>query len=47
MRVAVSKPSPLIDAPRFTLRDQKGHPHSLDDFLAKGPVLLVFHRGTW
>jgi hypothetical protein len=29
------------------LPTQKGELRSLADFLAKGPVLLAFHRGTW
>jgi peroxiredoxin len=39
--------SPLQHAPDFTLPTQKGDRRSLADFLAKGPVLLAFHRGTW
>jgi peroxiredoxin len=34
-------------APGFTLPTQRGEPRSLEDYLARGPVLLVFHRGTW
>jgi len=34
-------------APLFTLPNQKGAPVSLEAALAKGPVLLGFHRGTW
>jgi peroxiredoxin len=34
-------------APLFTLPNQKGTPVSLETALAKGPVLLGFHRGTW
>jgi peroxiredoxin len=34
-------------APLFTLPNQKGIPVSLADALAKGPVLVGFHRGTW
>ncbi len=34
-------------APVFTLPTQKGEPRSLAGFLANGPVLLAFHRGTW
>ena len=34
-------------APLFTLPNQKGVPVSLEAALAKGPVLLGFHRGTW
>jgi peroxiredoxin len=34
-------------APLFTLPNQKGVPVSLETALAKGPVLLGFHRGTW
>jgi peroxiredoxin len=35
------------DAPPFTLPTQKGEPRALSDYLAAGPVLLAFHRGTW
>ena len=34
-------------APLFTLLTQKGVTVSLEAALAKGPVLLGFHRGTW
>jgi hypothetical protein len=34
-------------APLFTLPNQKGVAVSLEAALAKGPVLLGFHRGTW
>jgi peroxiredoxin len=34
-------------APLFTLPNQKGHPRTLTEYLARGPVLLGFHRGTW
>jgi peroxiredoxin len=34
-------------APHFTLPNQKGEPVSLEAALARGPVLLGFHRGTW
>jgi peroxiredoxin len=34
-------------APLFTLPNQKGVPVSLEAALARGPVLLGFHRGTW
>jgi len=34
-------------APLFTLPNQKGQPRVLSEFLARGPVLLGFHRGTW
>jgi methyl-accepting chemotaxis protein len=39
--------SALTDAPPFELPNQKGQLRSLQDYLAKGPVLLAFHRGTW
>jgi peroxiredoxin len=32
-------------APRFTLPDAAGATVTLDDFLAGGPVVLVFLRG--
>ena len=34
-------------APAFELKTQKGVARTLADFLAAGPVLLAFHRGTW
>jgi peroxiredoxin len=34
-------------APDFTLPSNRGELQSLSDHLARGPVLLVFHRGTW
>lgn len=43
----MAETSTLRIAPPFTLPTQKGEPRSLPDFLAKGPVLLAFHRGTW
>jgi peroxiredoxin len=39
--------SPLATAPSFELPNQKGQMRSLSGLLEKGPVLLVFHRGTW
>ncbi|MEW6211953.1 MAG: peroxiredoxin-like family protein [Acidobacteriota bacterium] len=33
--------------PPFTLNDAFGKPVSSADLLAKGPVVLVFHRGSW
>lgn len=43
----MSRPSPLSIATPFELPTQKGDVKSLAGFLAKGPVLLAFHRGTW
>jgi peroxiredoxin len=34
-------------APHFILPNQKGVPVSLAEALARGPVLLGFHRGMW
>jgi peroxiredoxin len=34
-------------APDFTLSDPDGKKHRLKDYLAKGPVLIVFYRGGW
>jgi peroxiredoxin len=34
-------------APDFELSTVDGVRKSLDDFLALGPLLLAFHRGTW
>jgi peroxiredoxin len=39
--------SELTRAPGFVLPDQKGRMRSLVDFLARGRLLLNFHRGTW
>jgi peroxiredoxin len=39
--------SPLTTAPGFMVQDQKGRARSLVDFLARGRLLLNFHRGTW
>ena len=43
----MAHPSSLTTAPEFTLETQKGEKRSLGEFLARGPVLLAFHRGTW
>ena len=43
----MSHPSPLTTAPEFELPTQKGDVVSLALLLARGPVLLAFHRGTW
>lgn len=39
--------SNLAEAPGFALPDQKGRVHALADYLARGRLLLTFHRGTW
>lgn len=41
------KTSPLTNAPSFELPTQKGEKNTLEGFLARSPVLLAFHRGTW
>jgi cytochrome oxidase Cu insertion factor (SCO1/SenC/PrrC family) len=33
-------------APKFTLKDQEGKERSLDEFLKKGKVALVFYRSA-
>jgi peroxiredoxin len=43
----MSHHSTLTVAPHFSLPTQKGEMRSLSEFLARGPVLLAFHRGTW
>ena len=43
----MAHPSTLTIAPPFDLPTQQGTMRSLASFLAKGPVLLAFHRGTW
>jgi peroxiredoxin len=34
-------------APPFTLPTSSGQPRTLAEYLARGPVLLAFHRGIW
>jgi len=34
-------------APPFTLPTLRGETRALDNYLARGPVLLAFHRGIW
>jgi peroxiredoxin len=34
-------------APDFTLPTNRGDQRSLSEYVARGPVLLAFHRGTW
>jgi hypothetical protein len=45
---AGAKTGPKIGmpAPAFTLKDQNGKEHSLDEFLKKGKVALVFYRSA-
>ena len=43
----MSDTSPLTVAPLFTLPNPLGQIRTLDSFLDKGRLLLVFHRGTW
>ena len=45
MREAALGPGSV--APSFTLPTHERTLKSLDDFLALGPLLLAFHRGTW
>ena len=35
-----------VKAPKFTLQDQEGKERSLDEFLGKGKVALVFYRSA-
>ncbi|MBW4022400.1 MAG: AhpC/TSA family protein [Proteobacteria bacterium] len=35
------------EAPKFVLNDSERRPHRLTDYLARGPVLVVFFRGGW
>ena len=46
-KVVLMHVSPLTRAPGFSLVDQKGRVHTLADYLARGRLLLTFHRGTW
>ena len=39
--------SPLTVAPPFELPTPLGEVRTLESFLKKGRLLLVFHRGTW
>ena len=39
--------SPLTVAPPFELPTQSGDIRTLESFLEKSRLLLVFHRGTW
>lgn len=34
-------------APDFSLPDARGGVRTLAQYLANGPLLLAFHRGTW
>ena len=34
-------------APAFALSSNRGDHQTLEQYLARGPVLLAFHRGTW
>ena len=38
---------PGDSAPALTLPTNRGDQRSLSEYLARGPVLLAFHRGTW
>jgi peroxiredoxin len=38
---------PGDQAPDFTLPSSRGDRQSLRDYLTRGAVVLVFHRGTW
>jgi len=42
-----SRLSPGMPAPSLTLPRAGGSPWRLEEALARGPVLLAFHRGTW
>jgi peroxiredoxin len=43
----MSQPSPLTLAPPFELPNAQGQARTLDSFLEKNRLLLIFHRGTW
>src|SRR5262245_30370062 len=38
-------PRPGEPMPDFLLPDETGRLHSLTDFIARGPVIIAFHRG--
>ncbi len=42
-----SAPSPGEPMPEFLLPDQNGRLVSLSELLARGPVVVAFHRGHW
>jgi len=39
--------TPGATAPDFSLPTNRGDQRTLAEYLAHGPVLLAFHRGTW
>ena len=43
----MSHVSALSVAPSFLLPTDRGGMVSLEALLARGPLLLAFHRGTW
>ncbi len=43
---AQTGPAVGASAPKFTLKDQEGKERSLDEFLKKGKVALVFTRSA-
>ena len=47
----MSRPNEVLQvgmtAPAFDLPDPYGKRARLADLLARGPVILSFHRGTW
>ncbi len=47
MPLSETKFRPGDTAPDFTLTDVQGKSHQLNETLRRGPVLLVFFRGTW
>ncbi len=38
---------PGMPAPAFALTAHDGGERTLEGYLAQGPLLLAFHRGTW
>lgn len=40
-------PQPGEAMPDFLLPDESGRLHSLQDYTARGPVVVAFHRGHW
>src|SRR6185295_14097987 len=47
---APSEPRPLepgAAAPEFALTDADGSTHTLSEFRANGPVVIVFYQGSW
>ncbi|MBY0562378.1 peroxiredoxin-like family protein [Hyphomicrobium sp.] len=45
--VGENAPKPGEPLPNFMMPDQNGRLQTLDDLIAKGPLVIAFHRGHW